>query len=375
MHMHMHMHTHTHTQECRNGVALFDMSFMTKFLVEGRDAGILLNRLSTSNVCTNDGLSLSPLLLPLPFVLLFLFLNSLSFSALSLTLQFHQLILSFSLSSFTTSHLTNMISDSHFVCLCVCVCVHMGGIFGKAYWITLNGWTKTAKWRRTSQSWNCPVRCDDTNVTFLGLLFPYLAIFRGKVFGCGYWYHVWACARMDEASHTPKCSRLDPWRLVDVCTGNVTSNTLDIGCDVSVYICVSPDQCARTPIARSHGTDHQLWYVQWQLPLSSPLVSLLSQSLSPPIWLVTFPIFSISISLHLTFLFWHTQRDRSGLCACALRADLICGGVGVWAVHPCGAGETERQRDRETEREGESNFRVREREDLQYICCLNHHTF
>jgi glycine cleavage system aminomethyltransferase T/glycine/D-amino acid oxidase-like deaminating enzyme len=35
---------------CRNHVALFDMSFMSKFLVQGRDAGPFLNRLSTANV-------------------------------------------------------------------------------------------------------------------------------------------------------------------------------------------------------------------------------------------------------------------------------------------------------------------------------------
>ena len=35
---------------CRNDVALFDMSFMSKFLVQGQDAGSFLNRLSTANV-------------------------------------------------------------------------------------------------------------------------------------------------------------------------------------------------------------------------------------------------------------------------------------------------------------------------------------
>jgi 4-methylaminobutanoate oxidase (formaldehyde-forming) len=35
---------------CRNDVALFDMSFMSKFLVQGTDAGSFLNRLSTANV-------------------------------------------------------------------------------------------------------------------------------------------------------------------------------------------------------------------------------------------------------------------------------------------------------------------------------------
>lgn len=35
---------------CRENVALFDMSFMSKFLVQGEDAGSFLNRLSTANV-------------------------------------------------------------------------------------------------------------------------------------------------------------------------------------------------------------------------------------------------------------------------------------------------------------------------------------
>lgn len=35
---------------CREGVILLDMSFMSKFLVQGRDAGTLLNKLSTANV-------------------------------------------------------------------------------------------------------------------------------------------------------------------------------------------------------------------------------------------------------------------------------------------------------------------------------------
>jgi 4-methylaminobutanoate oxidase (formaldehyde-forming) len=35
---------------CRENVALFDMSFMSKFLVQGYDAGRFLNRLSTANV-------------------------------------------------------------------------------------------------------------------------------------------------------------------------------------------------------------------------------------------------------------------------------------------------------------------------------------
>jgi heterotetrameric sarcosine oxidase gamma subunit len=37
-------------QACRENVALFDMSFMSKFLVQGYDAGKFLNRLSTANV-------------------------------------------------------------------------------------------------------------------------------------------------------------------------------------------------------------------------------------------------------------------------------------------------------------------------------------
>ena len=40
---------------CRNDVALFDMSFMSKFLVQGRDAGSFLNRLSTANVDGDAG--------------------------------------------------------------------------------------------------------------------------------------------------------------------------------------------------------------------------------------------------------------------------------------------------------------------------------
>jgi glycine cleavage system aminomethyltransferase T len=35
---------------CREGVALIDMSFMSKFLVQGHDAARCLNRLSTANV-------------------------------------------------------------------------------------------------------------------------------------------------------------------------------------------------------------------------------------------------------------------------------------------------------------------------------------
>ena len=38
------------THPCRNGVALFDMSFMYKFAVMGKDAGKLLNQLLTANV-------------------------------------------------------------------------------------------------------------------------------------------------------------------------------------------------------------------------------------------------------------------------------------------------------------------------------------
>ena len=40
---------------CRGGVALFDMSFMSKFLIQGRDAGALLNRMSTANVDSDSG--------------------------------------------------------------------------------------------------------------------------------------------------------------------------------------------------------------------------------------------------------------------------------------------------------------------------------
>lgn len=46
-------HWEAEHQACRNHVALFDLSFMSKFLVQGYDAGRFLNRLSTSNV---DGL-------------------------------------------------------------------------------------------------------------------------------------------------------------------------------------------------------------------------------------------------------------------------------------------------------------------------------
>ena len=40
---------------CRNNVVLFDMSFMSKFLVSGTDAGELLNKLSTANVDGESG--------------------------------------------------------------------------------------------------------------------------------------------------------------------------------------------------------------------------------------------------------------------------------------------------------------------------------
>jgi heterotetrameric sarcosine oxidase gamma subunit len=42
-------------QSCREDVALFDMSFMSKFLVQGRDAGEFLNYLSTANVDGQEG--------------------------------------------------------------------------------------------------------------------------------------------------------------------------------------------------------------------------------------------------------------------------------------------------------------------------------
>lgn len=45
----------TEHHACRNDVALFDMSFMSKFLVQGRDAGSFLNRLSTANVDGDAG--------------------------------------------------------------------------------------------------------------------------------------------------------------------------------------------------------------------------------------------------------------------------------------------------------------------------------
>ena len=37
-------------QACREGVALIDMSFMAKFIVQGRDAGVALNRLCTADI-------------------------------------------------------------------------------------------------------------------------------------------------------------------------------------------------------------------------------------------------------------------------------------------------------------------------------------
>eukprot|EP01124_Arcella_intermedia_P011758 TRINITY_DN18176_c0_g1_i1.p1 TRINITY_DN18176_c0_g1~~TRINITY_DN18176_c0_g1_i1.p1 ORF type:complete len:872 (-),score=147.40 TRINITY_DN18176_c0_g1_i1:72-2687(-) len=40
---------HEH-KACREGVVLIDMSFMSKFLIQGRDAGECLNRLSTANI-------------------------------------------------------------------------------------------------------------------------------------------------------------------------------------------------------------------------------------------------------------------------------------------------------------------------------------
>lgn len=42
-------------RSCREDVALFDMSFMSKFLVQGRDAGSFLNYLSTANVDGEEG--------------------------------------------------------------------------------------------------------------------------------------------------------------------------------------------------------------------------------------------------------------------------------------------------------------------------------
>lgn len=43
----------TEHDACRNGAALFDMSFMSKWLVQGPDAGRLLDYLSTSRI--DDG--------------------------------------------------------------------------------------------------------------------------------------------------------------------------------------------------------------------------------------------------------------------------------------------------------------------------------
>jgi glycine cleavage system aminomethyltransferase T len=43
-------------EAARNGVILMDMSFMSKFLVQGRDAGRLLNYISANNVDTQTGL-------------------------------------------------------------------------------------------------------------------------------------------------------------------------------------------------------------------------------------------------------------------------------------------------------------------------------
>jgi glycine cleavage system aminomethyltransferase T/glycine/D-amino acid oxidase-like deaminating enzyme len=43
-------------EACRNGVIVMDMSFMSKFLVQGRDAGRVLNRLSTANVDAELGM-------------------------------------------------------------------------------------------------------------------------------------------------------------------------------------------------------------------------------------------------------------------------------------------------------------------------------
>ena len=37
-------------RQCRDNVVLIDMSFMSKFIVQGRDAGAVLSRLSTANV-------------------------------------------------------------------------------------------------------------------------------------------------------------------------------------------------------------------------------------------------------------------------------------------------------------------------------------
>lgn len=43
-------------EAARNGVILMDMSFMSKFLVQGKDAGTVLNRISANNVDTDVGL-------------------------------------------------------------------------------------------------------------------------------------------------------------------------------------------------------------------------------------------------------------------------------------------------------------------------------
>lgn len=43
-------HWEAEHKACRNNVALFDMSFMSKFLVQGYDAGKFLNHLSTANI-------------------------------------------------------------------------------------------------------------------------------------------------------------------------------------------------------------------------------------------------------------------------------------------------------------------------------------
>jgi 4-methylaminobutanoate oxidase (formaldehyde-forming) len=41
---------------CREGVIVMDMSFMAKFLVEGKDAGKILNQISANDVATHDGM-------------------------------------------------------------------------------------------------------------------------------------------------------------------------------------------------------------------------------------------------------------------------------------------------------------------------------
>ena len=40
---------------CREGVALFDMSFMSKFVVAGKSAGRMLSRLATADVDGEPG--------------------------------------------------------------------------------------------------------------------------------------------------------------------------------------------------------------------------------------------------------------------------------------------------------------------------------